>query len=1081
MEASSVKPPEREHFETLQKFFGYGQFRPKQWEIIWNVLNGGPDQLAVMATGSGKSLCYQFPAVHRRGLSLVVSPLISLMEDQVLALQLLGIPACLLGSAQTRPAAVRQELREGKYRLLYVSPEYAVENTDFLRELSDSVGLTMVAVDEAHCVSQWGHDFRSSYRRLDVLLKELPNVPMLALTATATHDVRADIIRSLGLRDCKTTVTSFDRPNLYLEVRAKSSSALGDVTSLMQRVGGQWRFDGATIIYCPTRKGTEILHTALLNAGIPCVMYHAAMTLKERKDAHEQFVRDKVSIIVATVAFGMGIDKPDVRRIVHYGASRDIESYYQEIGRAGRDGQPAVCTCFFKSADFVVHRHFLAELTSQSFREHRLEMMNGFEALLSGGKCRRRTLLQHFDSQATAGERAGCCDNCDNKYSSKKTSNMDASTSDGGHNFAVQGAMLLGAVKLMNGRSGLSTPILFLRGSSSKKVWEWLKTKEGYGSGKEYSEAFWKSLGKMLIFETYLGERGGGQRGRGGGQRGRGGGSSFVTTIYVTPKGEEFLKAYTRNPAIRLDLVPTGDMRVAQKKPTHSDFAELDIQSGSRQMLPDRAPSSKPVCGVVLEPPPDPTELKYRGQLYTDLLALRSRLSDQLGVMPYMVASNRALLELAQRRPTSLTQLGRVEGFTDAKVQKYGYEIVELVNNAAIKHNLTTNNFPDKMPDEKLDSGAEEALLLRLSETQRESYILTQHESQSLEEAAEKKGVKPSTVVTHLSEAIKIGLPVDLSRLGVDNALVESVYRVVRSPAIGSNISRLGPIKEQCPPEVSWDQLKLCLAVISRLHGLSDDGSSAARPANPTPSAAVARPPSPPDASDSGWMSSSRPVPTTIVSARRMNTSQARPTRYVGSDPPVVAPCSPPPAAAPSAPPAATTVRPSAGLIEVVDPFGDESDPDEAEVSAAEQLAMDELNTSDQRQRLVREPSPPRSQPAFRWGTAGADEDGEEDSVKEKPESSKPLWGRLDPDEVNSRSVAPRVAPAASRAAPVAGRVAPKMPKVRPARLLSADSDSDGEKESSQERAMKRKLPSWLTSGSQSTGTGVKKRSLFSK
>ena len=1058
MNSSGTDVPGKEYIETLQKFFGYGQFRPKQWEIISNVLNGRQDQLAVMATGSGKSLCYQFPAVHQRGLSLVVSPLISLMEDQVLALQLLGIPACLLGSAQARPKVVRQELLERKYRLLYVSPEYAVENMDFLRELSSSVGLTMVAIDEAHCVSQWGHDFRACYRCLDKLRKELPGVPLLALTATATPEVRTDIIQSLGLKSCRTVVSSFDRPNLYLEVRPKSSSALGDITSLMQRVNGQWRFDGATIIYCPTRKVTETLHTALLNAGISCVMYHAGLSLGLRKEAHEKFVRDKVGIILATVAFGMGIDKPDVRRIIHYGASRDVESYYQEIGRAGRDGQPAVCTCFFKSSDFVLHRHFLGSLSSETYTQHRIDMLNGFEALLSSTECRRRGLLQHFDAQTSIDERASCCDNCKSKCGGKRTANVDAPTSDGGNNFATQAAMLLGAIQLMNGRSGLSTPILFLRGSSNKKVWEWLKTKEGYGSGKEYTEVFWKSLGKMLTFEKYLGERGTTQRGRGWGQRGRGGGSSFVTTVFVTPKGEEFLKAYARDPSTRLDLVPTGDMRIAQKKPNHTDFAALDVPSGSRQMLPDRAPSAQPVCGVTLEPPPDPTELKYRGLLYTELLALRSRLSDQLGVMPYMVASNRALLELAQRRPTSLRQLSRVEGFTDAKAQKYGYEIVELVNNTAVKYNLTTNNFPDQLPVEKTDPDDQEMLLMRLSDTQRESYLLVQRRAQSAEEAAALRGLKPSSIVTHLCEAIKVGLTVELSRLGVDNALVDTVHRVVRSPAVKSDISRLGPIKEHCPSDMSWDQLKLCLAVISRLHDPSGDRPAAredavkSQPSQPPP------PPSQPT-TDSAWMSSSRPVATTIVSGRRLDTSQARLTRYLGTEPPATAPRSPTIAAP------ATTVRPSGGLIEVVDPFGDDSDPDEAEVAAAEQLATEQLEM-EQRRKVVKVPS--SFEHTFRWGSAGADGDGvkkEDVTAETGAGSSQPLWGSLDPEEVNSR--------------PAAGRSAPK---VRPARLLSSDeSDNEEDTPAAPCSGPKRKLPSWLTGGSQTTERTGKKRSLFSK
>ncbi|XP_037076328.1 Werner syndrome ATP-dependent helicase homolog [Pollicipes pollicipes] len=740
MTSNATPAPEPCHLATLQKYFGHLQFRAKQWDIIWRVLNGACDQLAVMATGSGKSLCYQYPAVHRAGLSVVVSPLISLMEDQVLSLQLSGIAACLLGSAQTRSGEVMRDLRRGKYRVLYITPEFAVENMQFLQELVDSAGVTLVAVDEAHCVSQWGHDFRSSYRKLDVLRKGLPGVPILALTATATPEVRTDIVRSLELRNCVTLVTSFDRPNLFLEVRAKSSSALGDLTSLMQRVDGKWRFDGATIVYCPTRKVTEVIHTAFLNSGVPCVMYHAGMSLPQRKASHEQFVRDKVSVIVATVAFGMGIDKPDVRRIVHYGASRDVESYYQEIGRAGRDGQAAACTVFFKSADFVLHRHFLGTVNSASYLQHRLDMLTSFEALLSGTGCRRRALLRHFDSVAAAGERHGCCDNCNNKYGNKRTAGPDATEQDGGRNFAAQAAMLLGAVQLCKGRSGLSTPILYLRGSSNKKVWEWLKEQEGHGSGKEYSDVFWKALGKMLMFEKYLGERGGGaMRARGGAMRGRGRGApSFFTTVHVTAKGEEFLKAYARDRATRLELVPTEGMR-AQQRPNHTDFADVTAAAGSarRQVLPDRPADDQAVCGVTVEPLPDPTELKYRGLLYTELLALRSRLSDQLGVMPYMVASNKTLLELARRRPSSVRRLVAVEGVTDIKAQKYGYEIVELISHMALKYNLSTDNFPEQAAGASGPSAEEEeAMLMHMSDTQRHSYVSVCRDGLSVERAA---------------------------------------------------------------------------------------------------------------------------------------------------------------------------------------------------------------------------------------------------------------------------------------------------------------------------------------------------------
>lgn len=345
--------PTAAHLASLHAHFGHTHFRPTQWHVIRTALLARRDCCCVMATGYGKSLCYQFPAVHSGGCTLVVSPLISLMQDQVLALQVANIPAAYLGSAQTDSRSVLQRAAAGELRVLYVSPEYITgDNGAELLHRTLAGQLRLIAIDEAHCVSQWGHDFRSSYRRLGRLrdgAEHLAGVPILAVTATATERVRRDICENLRLRRPEMVCTGFDRPNLEFVVRPKST-VWEDVGALLQTPEAK-----SAIIYCITRKETERVADVLLAHGVQCAAYHAGLSVGVRQSIHERFVRDRLPVIVATVAFGMGIDKPDIRLVVHYGASKDVESYYQEVGRAGRDGQLAQCVMFYAARDFDVH------------------------------------------------------------------------------------------------------------------------------------------------------------------------------------------------------------------------------------------------------------------------------------------------------------------------------------------------------------------------------------------------------------------------------------------------------------------------------------------------------------------------------------------------------------------------------------------------------------------------------------------------------------------------------------------------------------------------------------------------------
>lgn len=374
--------PPKKYLDCLREKFGHTKFRPMQWTIIRSLIEHKRDNCVIMATGYGKSLCFQYPSVFLNGISIVISPLISLMEDQVLALSIANISACFLGSAQTNKN-IEQEVLNGDYNIVYLSPEYITLYWDFLRKLEKR--LNLVAVDEAHCVSQWGHDFRPSFRLLGKIREVIPNVPILAVTATATERVRQDICNTLKLRNPQQLCTGFDRSNLDFTVRRKTADTWLDLKPMVEN-----KIQGSIIIYCQTRKETERIADILKAHQIECEAYHAGLALSKRKKILEDFVRDKLNIIIATIAFGMGIDKPDVRFVIHYGASKDLESYYQEVGRAGRDGLPSKCVMFFRPADFIiVERLRLLSTNSKIVADNLAELTNHMKDYVYTTECRR--------------------------------------------------------------------------------------------------------------------------------------------------------------------------------------------------------------------------------------------------------------------------------------------------------------------------------------------------------------------------------------------------------------------------------------------------------------------------------------------------------------------------------------------------------------------------------------------------------------------------------------------------------------------------------------------------------------------
>ncbi len=467
---------------TLRRVFGFPAFRPHQQEIIEGLLEGR-DAFVLMPTGGGKSLCYQIPALHRRGVGIVVSPLISLMKDQVDALRANGVSAAFYNSALESQEArqVLARLHADELDLLYVSPERLLTPA-FLERIGD-IDIALFAIDEAHCVSQWGHDFRREYAQLGMLREHFPQVPLVALTATADAQTREDIVRVLGLGQATRYVTGFDRPNIRYTVLEKHKP-FDQLTRFLMNRRSQ-----AGIIYALSRKRVDEIAQKLQDEGLRAAAYHAGLPSSQRQDVQERFLRDDVLIVVATVAFGMGIDKPNVRFVVHYDIPKNIEGYYQETGRAGRDGLPAEALLLYGAQDIITVRRLIENSESQEQQRIELHKLNAMAGLAESVSCRRRVLLNYFGERLE--QDCGNCDIC-----LDPPERFDAS---------VDAQKALSCVYRVGQRFGVKHVVDVLRGADNERIRSLGHHKlSTYGVGCDRSEPEWTSILRQLIHHGYL-------------------------------------------------------------------------------------------------------------------------------------------------------------------------------------------------------------------------------------------------------------------------------------------------------------------------------------------------------------------------------------------------------------------------------------------------------------------------------------------------------------------------------------------------------------------------------------------------
>ena len=595
----------------LKKFFGYTSFRPLQADIIQRILQK-KDSLVLMPTGGGKSICYQLPAVYLPGTAIVISPLIALMKDQVEGLVANGIPAAAINSMmpEAEQQQVKQLCAQGKIKLLYISPERVKSEADWFLPRLD---ISLIAMDEAHCISQWGHDFRPEYTQLAILKERFPKVPIVALTATADKTTRQDILEQLKLEQPETFISSFDRPNLSLTVR-QGLNKREKIRTIVQFIREHRQQSG--IIYCMKRNDTEMLADELSMYNIKTTAYHAGLTPAAREQAQDDFINDRVDVVCATIAFGMGIDKSNVRWIIHYNMPKSIENYYQEIGRAGRDGMKSDTLLFYSMNDLKVLSMFVEESNQKELNMEKLQWMRRYcEASI----CRRRILLSYFGEESH--HDCGNCDVCKNP-----PERFDGS-------ILVQKA--LSALVRTGQNCGIQMLIHILRGSVRaellEKGYNHLKT---YGAGRDLGYKEWQAYIYQMIHLGYIEID-----------------YTAGMTLKITPAGNRVLFGKQKAELSRYkEIVYTQDTTSSTSK---SRFKAQPI---------------RPLADASID------------ETLSDALhQLRKQIAERDHIPAYIIFSDNSLEDMVNQKPVTLEQFSEIHGVGQIKLNKYGRVFVSLI------------------------------------------------------------------------------------------------------------------------------------------------------------------------------------------------------------------------------------------------------------------------------------------------------------------------------------------------------------------------------------------------------------------
>lgn len=600
---------------VLKTVFGYDEFRPLQKDIITNVLKGH-DTLAVMPTGGGKSLCYQLPALILKGITVVVSPLISLMQDQVTSLETTGIHSAFLNSSLSweEYCATVNDIKSGNVKIIYVSPEGLA--TSKIRELlsSPELKISCITIDEAHCVSQWGHDFRPDYLEIRSIRHLFPKAVMLALTATATEHVRQDICQNLRMKTPKVFISSFNRANIYLEVQPKRG-AMETVINYIRKHAGD-----SGIIYCNSRKSVEEIAETLDKKGYSALPYHAGLSDEVRTKNQNLFIKDEVQIIVATIAFGMGINKPNVRYVINYDLPKSIEEYYQEIGRAGRDGLPASALLLYSPGDIHKNKFFIEDSADPEKAELLLKGMINFA---TSRTCRRKTLLAYFgelyDNNAEC-----CCDICSAPAPELK-------------DVTIPAQKLLCCIIRTNQRFGAGYVTDVLLGSKAQRIIDNGHNKiTTWGIGTEYSKQEWLELCDILIDEHYIRKTG------------------DYNILELTDAGKKLVASRAE-----LKLPMRTTMRAYSKSTT--GIYNTNVRGEK----------------IVAEKPAANDELAEK--IMNNLKAWRKRKADDLNIAPYMIFGDKTLLDLAAKKPKTRNDLLNIYGIGRVKAEEFGRSILQII------------------------------------------------------------------------------------------------------------------------------------------------------------------------------------------------------------------------------------------------------------------------------------------------------------------------------------------------------------------------------------------------------------------